>query len=64
MEHYQDDSFLWLMSRDEAVSRARLPYSPEKLYKLDFLASESGEVDSLLWAHDADGPPEKFTGTR
>ena len=64
MEHYQDDSFLWLMSRDEAVSRARLPYSPEKLYKLDFLASESGEVDSLLWALDADGPPEKFTGTR
>lgn len=47
MEHYQDDSFLWLMSRDEAVSRARFPYSPETLYKLDFLASdESGEIDS------------------
>lgn len=60
MEHYQHDSFLWLMSRDEAVSRARFPYSPEKLYKLDFLANEGGEIDSLLWAHDADGPPEKF----
>lgn len=60
MEHYQHDSFLWLMSRDEAVSRTRFPYSPEKLYKLDFLANEGGEIDSLLWAHDADGPPEKF----
>lgn len=60
MEHYQHDTFLWLMSRDEAVSRARFPYSPEKLYKLDFLANEGGEIDSLLWAHDADGPPEKF----
>ena len=61
MEHYQDNSFLWLMSGDEAVSRARFPYSPEKFYKLDFVASdESGEIDSLLWAHDADGPAEKF----
>ena len=61
MEHYQDNSFLWLMSRDEAVSRARFPYSSETLYKLEFLASdESGEIDSLLWAHDADRPAEKF----
>ena len=60
MEHYQHDSFLWLMSRDEAVSRAHFPYSPAKLYKLDFLANEGGEIDSLLWAHDADGPPEQF----
>lgn len=60
MKHYHHDSFLWLMSRDEAVSRARFPYSPEKLYRLDFLTSQDGNVDSLLWAHDADGPPEKF----
>lgn len=60
MEHYHHDSFLWLMSRDEAVCRARFPYSPEKLYRLDFLTNKDGEVDSLLWAHDADGPPEKF----
>lgn len=60
MEHYHHDSFLWLMSRDEAVCRARFPYSPEKLYRLDFLTNKDDEVDSLLWAHDADGPPEKF----
>ena len=61
MEHYQDNSFLWLMSRDEAVGRACFPYSSETLYKLEFLASdESGEINSLLWAHDADGPAEKF----
>lgn len=60
MKHYHHDSFLWLMSRDEAVRRARFPYSPEKLYRLDFLTNNNGEVDSLLWAHDADGPPEKF----
>lgn len=60
MERYHHNSFLWLMSRDEAVCRARFPYSPEKLYRLDFLTNKDGEVDSLLWAHDADGPPEKF----
>ena len=60
LEHYHYDSFLWLMSRDEAVSRARFPYSPEKLYRLDFQTNDDGIVDSLLWAHDADGPPEKF----
>lgn len=60
MEHYHHNSFLWLMSRDEAVCRARFPYSPEKLYRVDFLTNKDGEVDSLLWAHDADGPPEKL----
>ncbi|KAL8946655.1 MAG: hypothetical protein Q9222_006977 [Ikaeria aurantiellina] len=60
LEHYHLDTFLWLMSRDEAVSRARFPYSPETLYKLDFQTSDQGEVGSLLWAHDADGPPERF----
>ena len=60
MEHYHHDSFLWLMSRDEYVRRARFPYSPAKLFKFDFLTDERGEVDSLLWAHDIDGPPERF----
>lgn len=60
MKHYHHDSFLWLMSRDEAVRRARFPYSPEKLYQLDFLTNNDGNIESLLWAHDADGPPEKF----
>lgn len=60
MKHYHHDSFLWLMSRDEAVSRARFPYSPEKLYRLDFCTNENGDVDSLLLAHDADGSPERF----
>ena len=60
MKHYHHDSFIWLMSRDEAVKRARFPYSPEKLYRLDFCTKENGEVNSLLWAHDADGPPERF----
>ena len=31
LKHYQDDTFLWLMSRNEAVSRARFSYPPEKL---------------------------------
>ncbi|MCJ1394889.1 hypothetical protein MMC18_007769 [Xylographa bjoerkii] len=60
LEHYHYDSFLWLMSRDEAVIRSRFPYSPEKLYKLEFVPNKQGDVDSLLWAHDADGPPEQF----
>ena len=60
LEHYHHNAFLWLMPRNEAVRRARFPYSPEKLYKLDFQTNGRGEVDSLFWAHDVDGPPERF----
>lgn len=60
MKHYNYDIFTWLMPRDEAVKRARFPYSPEKVYKLEFIADSDGRVSSLLWAHDVDSPPEKF----
>ncbi|MCJ1234674.1 hypothetical protein MMC14_002637 [Varicellaria rhodocarpa] len=60
MEHYHFDTFLWLMTRDEAVRRGRFTYNPETLYKLEFVTNEQGEVDSLMWAYDAEGPAEKF----
>lgn len=60
LRHYHYDTFTWLMSRDEAVKQARFPYSPEKLYKIEFVADSDGKVSSLLWAHDLDSPPEKF----
>lgn len=59
LRHYHYDTFIWLMSRDEAV-QPRFPYSPEKLYKIEFVAESDGKMSSLLWAHDLDSPPEKF----
>jgi hypothetical protein len=32
LKHYHHDSFIWLITQDEAVSKARFSYSPEKLY--------------------------------
>ena len=60
MEHYQHDSFPWLMTRNEAASRARFTINPETLYRFDFNIDKHGKVDSLSWAHDADSPPETF----
>ena len=60
MEHYHHDSFLWLMTRDEAASRAKFTINPETLYKFDFQTDRHGVVDSLLWAHDSIGPAERF----
>ena len=60
LHHYHNDTFIWLMSRDEAVKRARFPYSPEKLFKLEFIANLEGKMTSVLWAHDADAPPEQL----
>lgn len=42
------------------VQYLKFPHPREKLYKLDFVTAKDGSVGSLLWAHDADGPPEEF----
>lgn len=60
MAHYHYDTFVWLMSYDDAVSHARFPYPPEKLFKIEFVSGQDGKINSLLWNHDMESQPEKF----
>jgi hypothetical protein len=50
MEHYHYDTFLWLMSRDEAIKHSRFPYAGKDLYKIEFKASKDEKIGSLLLA--------------
>jgi hypothetical protein len=62
LEHYHYDTFLWLMSRDQAAKRGRFTYSPAKLYRFDFGSNEHCSIESLTWARDGDLPGgEVFT---
>jgi hypothetical protein len=61
MEHYHYDTFLWLMSRDEAIKHSRFPYAGKDLYKIEFKASKDEKIGSLLWVHEVGWPhPEEF----
>lgn len=54
MEHYHDDTFLWLADREEQVRRGRMTtYLVADHFKLVFQANHKGDVDSLCWAHEA-----------
>ncbi|KAG5981323.1 hypothetical protein E4U55_003074 [Claviceps digitariae] len=54
MDHYHGDTFLWLADREEQVRRGRMTtYLVADHFKLVFGTNESGEIDSLCWAHEA-----------
>ncbi|KAG8531474.1 uncharacterized protein KY384_003103 [Bacidia gigantensis] len=52
MRHYQDDTFLWLTSRDEQAKRGRFTYSPSSVYKIIFSVNGEGSITGLSWPHD------------
>lgn len=56
MKHYHDDTFSWLQSRNELVSRARTVLQPASYYMIRFERSETGSIDRLYWTHDSELP--------
>jgi CubicO group peptidase (beta-lactamase class C family) len=61
LQWYEEDTFLWLASREEQARRGRMttyPLVPDH-FKLGFKKNEQGEVDRLLWAHEAGLAPEQ-----
>lgn len=56
LEHLNDDTFSWLQSRNDLVSRGRVVLQPATYYMLRFEAGTNGEVDRLFWAHDSELP--------
>ncbi|KAL4900329.1 beta-lactamase/transpeptidase-like protein [Aspergillus multicolor] len=55
LEHYHFDTFSWIMSYDEMVSRGRTTFYPAEYYLIEFQAS-STDIDQLLWVADGNFP--------
>ncbi|KAH9904257.1 beta-lactamase/transpeptidase-like protein [Xylariomycetidae sp. FL2044] len=56
LEHYENDTFLWLKPRDYLVSRGRWVGQPPNYWKLKFVADEDGEIRMVNWLYDASVP--------
>ena len=53
LEHYQYNTFSWVLTRDENARRGRFPVTWRAFYLLKFQAqSGSDEVKDLLWEND------------
>ncbi|KIE01344.1 Peptidase S12, Pab87-related protein, partial [Metarhizium majus ARSEF 297] len=63
LDHYEDDTFLWLQPRTELSRRGRwvgLDQGPE-FWKARFEAGSDDKVTKPFWAHDNGVPPVQFT---
>ena len=56
LSHYEDDTFIWLQSRNELASRGRWVDQPAMFWRLRFRCGENGYLSILNWAHDAELP--------
>ncbi|KAJ5959871.1 uncharacterized protein N7479_007021 [Penicillium vulpinum] len=63
LEHYEDDTFTWLLPRNELSRRGRWVGSDQgpAFWKAVFQCSEDGRIDKLYWAHDIGVPPVELT---
>ncbi|KAJ5360005.1 hypothetical protein N7517_009196 [Penicillium concentricum] len=63
LEHYEDDTFTWLLPRNELSRRGRWVGSDQgpAFWKATFQCSDGGRVDKLYWAHDIGVPPVELT---
>lgn len=63
LEHYQGDSFTWLLPRNQLSKRGRWVRSDQDatFWKVEFSVGESGEIEKLTWAHDSGVPPVTYT---
>jgi hypothetical protein len=56
LEHYNFNTFSWLMSYDEMVRRARVLFYGPEYFLVEFGSSNGVGVDELVWAADASFP--------
>ncbi|KAJ5827588.1 hypothetical protein N7447_004351 [Penicillium robsamsonii] len=63
LEHYEDDTFTWLLPRNELSRRGRWVGSDQgpAFWKAIFQCSDGGHIDKLYWAHDIGVPPVELT---
>ncbi|KAI4088601.1 MAG: hypothetical protein LQ344_005939 [Seirophora lacunosa] len=56
LEHYNHDTFTWLLTRDQTVRRGLFPVTKTEYYILAFGQGEDGQIDHVLWRHDPSVP--------
>ena len=61
LNHYEDDTFLWLAEREEQAKRGRMVTYPlvANHFKLIFQAGEKGQIERLCWPHEAGVPMDE-----
>lgn len=52
LEHYNHDTFTWLLTRDQMIRRGLFPVTKTEYYILAFGQGEDGQIDYVLWRHD------------
>ncbi|KAI0872908.1 putative D-aminoacylase [Hypoxylon argillaceum] len=61
LHHYESDTFLWLADREEQARRGRMTTYPlvPSHFKLAFQENAVGQIDRLVWTHEAGVPPDQ-----
>ncbi|CDM30445.1 hypothetical protein DTO013E5_2597 [Penicillium roqueforti] len=63
LEHYEDDTFTWLLPRNELSRRGRWVGWDQAapFWKAVFECNDNGRIDKLVWEHDTGVPPMQLT---
>ena len=61
LNHYQDDVFTWIQTRNELVKRGRWVDQGPDFWKVDFRADYAGHIKKLFWVHDIGVPAVELT---
>ena len=56
LNHFNYDSFSWLLTRDENARRGLFPNTNFDFYILSFGADEHNQIDHVVWRHDPSVP--------
>lgn len=56
LQHYNYDTFTWLLTRDQTVRRGLFPMARTEYYIVAFGQGEDGRIDHIVWKHDPSVP--------
>ena len=60
LDHYHDDVFTWLRTRDELAKRGRWIDQGPPFWKVEFGVDGDDQIVRLSWVHDIGVPAEEF----
>jgi hypothetical protein len=61
LDHYEDDVFTWIQTRNELAKRGRWVDQGPEIWKADFRAGKDGRIENLFWVHDIGVPAVENT---
>lgn len=60
LDHYGQDTFSWIRTRNELTKRGRWVDQDAPFWKVEFKADKNGHIDHLMWVHDIGVPPTAY----